>query len=190
MKRTQVVVLTILVLSMSVLGCSRTPPESGARAAASQDHVAVSKQIINSVARDIEKLKPKYEELVGFSVAACVKDGHLSLYYGKNIVEGALVTQLGRGKACEIVVKFSPVVDRGASPIPWGNYEIVYPKLAWQVSSFPACYWIPGRPGDHYTARFGGMFVRSHNLGLCMEVNEIVRTYLKELESLEKKKSL
>jgi len=136
------------------------------------------------------ELKPKYLELSDYESVKCILEDQLSLHYEKNVVEGVKGTVLGQGLACEIVVQFSPTIERGISPTPWGNFTIKYPAFEWQVCSYPACYWIPGKPTDKFIARFGGKFVRSNNLELCKEVNQIIRNELNELDMMHNEQNL
>lgn len=140
----------------------------------------ISRWAIQTIAREIERLKPKYRELADFSTACISQDG-LTLHYKKNVIKGTKGTVLGEGEACEIVVSFSDVIHHGISAIPWGNYTIIYKRLNWQVYSYPAIYGWKEYPGGH-------RFVRSQNFELCETIYTIVTEYLKPLEELESSK--
>lgn len=172
----------------TTLGCATRPhADAGSSTPSANDDaicVMASKKIILRVAKELERLKSEYSELSEFT-DECISEDGLTLHYAKNVVPGIKGTVLGEGEACEIVIEFSPIVKYGTSPIPWGNFTITYPRLDWQVCSYPAAYWIPGKPGDSYTARFGGRFIRSGNLELCERVNGIVRKHLEPLDELD-----
>ena len=156
--------------------------EPGELAPASQRSAleATSMGMIMKIAHEIEQLKPRYPELSDFS-DGCVEDDGLALRYSRNVVQGELDTTLGDGQACEIVVECSPIVDRGPSFIPWENYTVLYPRLGWQVCSYPASYWLRTSNGS---LQFGGRFVRSYSLELCNDVNQIVCRNLRYIESI------
>jgi len=143
-----------------------------------------SREAIRKMTAEIMLLKDRHPELSDFT-AQCISEGGLSLRYRKNVIEGDDGGELGSGDACEIVVEFSPAVDRGASPIAWGNYTIIYPRLKWQVCSYPACFWIASDHAGRSTQQFGGRFIRSHNIPLCRQVHAIVQRHLKAIERLE-----
>lgn len=154
------------------------------RHASSQLVTNVSSRIIRKVAEELEQLKATYSELSDFS-QDCISSDGLSLHYRKNVVDGIKGTVLGKGEACEIVISFSSIVNRGISPIPWGNYTIKYPELNWQVCSYPAAFWTPSKPNENCTARFGGRFIRSHKLELCRIVSRVVLKHLRKLDDLK-----
>ena len=142
---------------------------------------ARSMGVIIRIANEIERLKPRYPELQGFS-DDCIEDDGLALHYSRNLVQGELDTTLGDGPACEIMIEFSPIIDRGLSFIPWESYTVVYPRLGWQACSYPASYWLRTADGS---LQFGGRFVRSYNPDLCSDVTRIVNRNLRHIEELD-----
>jgi len=150
---------------------------------------AESAGVIKKIALEIEQLKPEHAELSDFP-GNCVSADGLAIHYSKNVVERAGgTTALGEGQACEIVVRFSQIENHPQSSTRWEYYTITYPKLNWQVSSYPACFWMKDDPdappaGDA-RAQFGGPFVRSHSLPLCKAVHEIVVRNLKPIRDME-----
>jgi len=146
----------------------------------------ISRQIVVEIADDIMALQPHNQLLSGFTTN-CISLNGLSLHYSNNVVKGVKGMVLGNGPACEIVITFSPLINHGMSPIPWGNFTKHFPSLSWQVCSYPACYWIPGKPGEPFLEKFGGRFIRSTDLDLCITVDALVCKRLAPLEEMERK---
>ena len=144
----------------------------------------LSRREIRKIADEILPLKSRFPELSDFSAKCISKDG-LSLRYRRNVIEGGNGSTLAADGACEIVIEFSPIVDRGVSPIPWGNYTITFPKLKWQVCSYPACFWIQSETAGQPVERFGGRFVRSTNAGLCRAVHSLVEKHIDTFRRIE-----
>ena len=143
---------------------------------------AASMGVIIKISGEIERLKPDHPELTSFS-DECISGDGLALRYNRNIVETNDEPALGGGPACQIVVEFSPIIDRGSSTIPWDAYTILYPKLGWQVCSYPAAYWLKTATGS---LRPGGRFIRSYDVRLCDAVNGIVQGNLAILDEMER----
>ena len=143
---------------------------------------AASMGVIIKISGEIGRLKPDYPELATFSDES-IRDDGLALRYGRNIVEANDETALGGGPACQIVVAFSPIIDRGTSTIPWDAYTILYPKLGWQVCSYPAAYWFRTSSGG---LRPGGRFIRAYDVRLCDAVNGIVQRNLGIFDEMER----
>ena len=142
---------------------------------------AASMGIIIKLSGEIARMKPDYPELADFS-DDCISDGGLALHYSRNVVMANDETTLGGDDACQIVVEFSPIIDRGSSTVPWGAYTILYPKLGWQVCSYPAAYWLRAGSGD---LKPGGRFVRAYDVRLCDAVNGVVQRNLAILNDME-----
>ncbi|HUW32777.1 MAG TPA: hypothetical protein VM223_14300 [Planctomycetota bacterium] len=142
---------------------------------------AAAMGIIIKVSGEIARLKPDYPELADFS-DDCISDDGLALRYSRNVVKENDDTTLGGDRACQIVVEFSPIIDRGTSTTPWGAYTILYPKLGWQVCSYPAAYWLRTGSGD---LKPGGRFVRAYDVRLCEAVNGVVQRNLAILNDME-----
>ena len=136
------------------------------------------------IVEEVMELRGQYSELSDFS-PDCIGSVGLSLHYEKNILPGHKGSILGEGEACEIVLDFSRIPSRtGPSAILWGMYEIRWEHLKWQVSSYPACFFSSDGGQGRGLEKWGGRFIRSHNIELCKTVHAIVKAHLKVFEEL------